>query len=70
MEPTDSHARWLKPCEVSGLFVQVGLFPVPPQTLRDWADAGRIATIRTAGGHRRFRESDTRALIAELKSAA
>jgi excisionase family DNA binding protein len=62
--------RWLKPSEVSALFEKAGLFRVPLSTLRDWADAGRITSWRTAGGHRRFRESDARALIAELRVAA
>ena len=28
-----------------------------------WAAAGRISSIRTPGGHRRFRESEVRALL-------
>lgn len=28
-----------------------------------WAAAGRIGSIRTPGGHRRFRESEVRALL-------
>ena len=33
--------------------------------LRRWADAGRIETIRTAGGHRRFPVAEVRRLVAE-----
>jgi excisionase family DNA binding protein len=33
---------------------------VHPATLRRWADEGRIATVLTPGGHRRFREEDLR----------
>lgn len=62
--------RWLRPSQVCDLFEQAGLFRVPMSTLRDWAEAGRITSWRTAGGHRRFRESDARALIAELRVAA
>ena len=31
---------------------------------------GRITSVRTAGGHRRWRESDVRALVAELSQVA
>lgn len=62
--------RWLTPSEVSALFEKSGLFRVPPSTLRDWVTAGRIAASRTAGGHRRIRESDARALLAELGAVA
>ncbi len=34
--------------------------------LRRWADEGRIAAIRTAGGHRRFRRDDVRRLADEM----
>ena len=36
---------------------------VHPSTLRQWADAGKIPAVRTPGGHRRFAESDVRALL-------
>jgi excisionase family DNA binding protein len=62
--------KWLRACEVSDLFEQAGLFRVPRSTLRDWVMAGRISALRTAGGHRRYREADARALLAELKEAA
>lgn len=39
------------------------LFRVDPKTVSRWAKAGRISSIRTVGGHRRFRESDVRALL-------
>ena len=60
----------MKPHEVSALFVEAGLFPVPPSTLRDWGNAGRLSVTRTAGGHRRVRESDARALLTQLQTAA
>lgn len=49
--------RLLTPGEVAGLF------RVDPKTVTRWAAAGRIASIRTPGGHRRFRESEVRALL-------
>lgn len=40
------------------------LFRVDPKTVTRWANAGKLPAIRTPGGHRRFRESDVRALLA------
>jgi excisionase family DNA binding protein len=42
------------------------MFRVDPKTVTRWASAGRIGSIRTPGGHRRFRESEVRALLSEL----
>lgn len=39
------------------------LFRVDRKTVSQWAIAGRIGSIRTPGGHRRFRESEVRALL-------
>jgi excisionase family DNA binding protein len=50
--------RLLTPGEVAALF------RVDPKTVTRWAAAGRINSIRTPGGHRRFRESEVRALLA------
>jgi excisionase family DNA binding protein len=36
---------------------------VDPKTVTRWAASGRITSIRTPGGHRRFRESEVRALL-------
>ena len=49
--------RLLTPGEVASLF------RVDPKTVTRWASAGRINSIRTPGGHRRFRESEVRALL-------
>jgi excisionase family DNA binding protein len=49
--------RLLTPGEVAGLF------RVDPKTVTRWAAAGRLGSIRTPGGHRRFRESEIRALL-------
>jgi excisionase family DNA binding protein len=62
--------KWLWPYEVSALFEKAGLYPVPHSTLRDWTAQGRIAALRTPGGHRRYRESDALALLATLIKAA
>lgn len=42
------------------------MFRVDPKTVTRWASAGRIGSIRTPGGHRRFRESEVTALLAQL----
>lgn len=42
------------------------MFRVDPKTVTRWASAGRIGSIRTPGGHRRFRESEVRGLFADL----
>lgn len=39
------------------------LFRVDPKTVGRWANAGRLDSVRTPGGHRRFRESEVRALL-------
>ena len=46
------------------------MFRVDPKTVTRWAASGRIGSIRTPGGHRRFRESEIRALLAELTMPA
>ncbi len=42
------------------------MFRVDPKTVTRWASAGRIGSIRTPGGHRRFRESEVTDLLADL----
>lgn len=49
--------RLLTPGEVAALF------RVDPKTVTRWAAAGQLTSIRTPGGHRRFRESHIRALL-------
>lgn len=49
--------RFMLPGEVAALF------RVDPKTVTRWAQDGRIKSIRTPGGHRRFRESDVRAYL-------
>ena len=56
-EDTPDIDRMLTPGEVAALF------RVDPKTVTRWASSGRIGSIRTPGGHRRFRESEVRALL-------
>ncbi|HET7013948.1 MAG TPA: BldC family transcriptional regulator [Streptosporangiaceae bacterium] len=54
----DGHSdRLLTPGEVAALF------RVDPKTVTRWAASGRISSIRTPGGHRRYREVEIRALL-------
>ena len=61
---TDAAEHLLTPGEVASLF------RVDPKTVTRWASAGRIGSIRTPGGHRRFRESEVRSMLASLTSEA
>lgn len=47
----------LTPSEVASLF------RVDPKTVTRWAKAGKISSIRTLGGHRRYREAEVRQLL-------
>ena len=67
---TSERVTWLRPSEVTELFEAAGLFRVPLSTLCDWARAGKVTYIRTLGGHRRYREAEIRALVAELSGVA
>jgi excisionase family DNA binding protein len=56
-DPTD---RLLTPTEVAALF------RVDAKTVTRWARAGKLSSIRTLGGHRRYHESEIRALLAGI----
>jgi excisionase family DNA binding protein len=62
--PVEARERLLTPGEVASLF------RVDPKTVTRWAAAGRISSIRTPGGHRRFRESEVRALLSGEEPSA
>ena len=47
----------LTPAEVAALF------RVDPKTVTRWARAGKLTSLRTLGGHRRYRESEVRGLL-------
>ena len=52
--------KLLTPSEVASLF------RVDPKTVTRWAKAGKLTSIRTLGGHRRYRESEVRNLLKNL----
>jgi excisionase family DNA binding protein len=47
----------LSPAEVAQLF------RVDPKTVTRWANNGKLTSLRTLGGHRRYRESEVRNLL-------
>lgn len=64
LESPDS-GRLLKPADVRESF------GIAASTVRLWDHMGILKpTQRTKGGHRRYRESDVRSLLAELEAVA
>jgi len=58
MQPPDDEDPLLLPSEVAARF------RVDAKTVTRWARAGKLSSVRTLGGHRRFRESVIRAFLA------
>ncbi|MBM3658000.1 MAG: BldC family transcriptional regulator [Actinobacteria bacterium] len=54
----------LTPSEVAAMF------SVNPKTVTRWARAGKVSYIKTLGGHRRFKASEIRRLLAEADASA
>ena len=54
--PTEQEVH-LTPAEVASLF------RVDPKTVTRWAKAGKLTSIRTLGGHRRYKDSEVKALL-------
>jgi excisionase family DNA binding protein len=42
------------------------LFRVDPKTVTRWARTGRLSSVRTLGGHRRYSEAEVRAALAGI----
>jgi excisionase family DNA binding protein len=53
-EPAD---ELLTPAEVAALF------RVDPKTVTRWAISGKLTSLRTLGGHRRYRAAEVYALL-------
>jgi len=62
MANRDETEDLLTPSEVAAMF------RVNPKTVTRWARAGRISYIKTLGGHRRFKASEIRNLLAAAES--
>jgi excisionase family DNA binding protein len=56
--------KLLTPAEVAALF------RVDPKTVTRWAKAGKLTAIRTLGGHRRYKESEVKALLKSITPSA
>jgi excisionase family DNA binding protein len=41
------------------------MFGVNPATVARWEGLGKLTAVRTAGGHRRYREDEIKALLEE-----
>lgn len=50
----------LTPADVAALFC------VDPKTVTRWAKAGKLTSFRTLGGHRRYKESEVKALLRSI----
>ncbi|GMA38226.1 hypothetical protein GCM10025883_02710 [Mobilicoccus caccae] len=53
----------MTPAEVAALF------RVDPKTVTRWAVAGKLQSLRTLGGHRRYRAAEVHALLAQASGA-
>jgi excisionase family DNA binding protein len=56
-DPVRKFESLLTPREVSQMF------RVDSKTVVRWARAGKLSSIRTLGGHRRYREAEVRELL-------
>lgn len=55
-----------RPQEVESLLTPAevaAMFRVDPKTVTRWAKSGKLTSIRTLGGHRRYREAEVKALL-------
>ena len=59
-----SQENLLTPSEVAALF------RVDPKTVTRWAKAGKLTSIRTLGGHRRYKESEVKVLLKSISPGA
>jgi excisionase family DNA binding protein len=57
----DEYPELMTPGEVARVFA------VNPKTVNRWVKSGKLESVRTIGGHRRFRKAD---IDAALKAAA
>lgn len=62
--PAVDNEALLTPSEVAALF------RVDPKTVTRWACAGKLTSLRTLGGHRRYRELEVRNLLGQADSGS
>ena len=58
--PVPSSDALLTPGEVAQMF------RVDPKTVTRWAKSGKIPSLRTLGGHRRYKAADVEAALAGI----
>lgn len=46
------------------------MFRVDPKTVTRWAKDGKLTSVRTLGGHRRYPEAEVRALLDQISGPA
>lgn len=63
MKMQDTNVELLTPSEVAKMF------RVDPKTVTRWAEAGKLSSIRTLGGHRRYSATEVAGLLAEHHGA-
>jgi excisionase family DNA binding protein len=63
--------RQPKPAEPKHLTASqaAALLQVSPKTVSRWAKEGKLPYVRTLGGHRRYPDSEIRALVETLSQA-
>jgi excisionase family DNA binding protein len=60
-DPDTVFEELLTPAEVANYF------KCDPKTVTRWARAGRLSSIRTVGGHRRYSKSEVLRLVADSR---
>lgn len=63
-DSTPDTRNWVKPAAACAKF------GVSPQAIRAWAKAGKVTSIRTLGGHRRYDEDEVAAMAAQRLQVA
>ena len=58
-EPDPQRTDLMRPAEVASLF------GVSPKTVTRWAEDGKLPSVRTRGGHRRFDEDEVLRILKE-----
>jgi len=56
----DNDSELMTPREVAALF------RVDPKTINRWAKGGKLTSIRTLGGHRRYRRTEIEELLKDV----